>query len=1287
MDFYKIQTRFGKNKSLEVYANFIIGHSKDIMVREKNFYAVWDEESGMWSTDEYDIAKIVDRDIRKKVEELKESATNEGKIVGLYLSDYSSRSWREYKNYISQSPNNVHQLNTKIVFSNTEVKKNDYISRRLDYALEDGDITAYDKLMHTLYSDEERQKIEWAIGAIIAGDAKKIQKFIVLYGDAGAGKSTVLNIIQDLFRGYYCTFNAKELASTSNVFATDAFAKDPLVGIQHDGDLSKITDNSQLNSIISHEEIIINEKFKGRYSTRANCFLFMATNQPVKITDAKSGLIRRLIDVHPSGNKLPPEEYDECMNDIQYELGSIAKHCLNVYLSMGKTYYNSYKPLEMMYKTDPFFNFVENCYYIFKEQEGVSLKQAYSMYKDYCKEANADYILQMYKFREEFKNYFKEFYESYTDEEGNRLRSYFKGFKESKFKKVVEQEETKDISKKIVLKEQESKLDILCGDCLAQYATSRETPTYKWEKVQTILNDIDSRKLHYVKLPENHIVIDFDIKDEQGNKSLELNLAAASKWPETYTEVSKGGQGLHLHYIYTGDVSRLSNLYDDNIEIKTFKGGSAIRRKLSLCNDKDISVISSGLPLKKKESKMVNLNSIKNEKVLRSLIMKNLNREIHANTAPSIDFIFKLLEEAYESGIPYDVSDMRQAILVMATSSTNQAQHCLEQVSKMKFKSEEHDAIKTEDDGVIIFLDVEVFPNLFLINWKKAGPEHSMVRMINPSPSAVEDLLKYKIVGFNCRRYDNHMLHARIMGYSNYQLFKLSQRIVSLQKNGTNPYFGEAYEYSYADIYDISSKKQSLKKWEIELGITHKELKYKWDEPVPEDKWGEVAEYCDNDVYATEAVWNTDSFQQEFIAREILSSISGLSVNSTNRQHTTKIIFGDEKHPELNYVDLSEDFPGYEFVLGDDNKMHNMYRGTDVGFGGYVYAEPGMYKNVGLLDVESMHPSSIEAMKALGEYTKIFSELKQARIYIKHGQFEEAGKLFNGALKPYLKDESQAKALSGALKIVINSVYGYTCATFDNPFKDPRNVNNFIALRGALFMRMLQDEVKEMGYQVVHIKTDSIKIPNVDDKIIEYCKKRANDFGYKFELEAVYDKLCLVNDAVYIAKSNEEHEFKLSTGEKILTKWTATGKQFQIPYVFKTLFAKKEVKFSDLCETISVSEGSLYLDMNENLEPDEHNYIFVGRVGKFTPIKEGKGGGELFVERKDKMSYPSGCKGYRWLESYVVDTNKKYDDIDISYYETLANKAVAAISEFGSFEWFISDDISDWPFIDKREGE
>ena len=57
----------------------------------------------------------------------------------------------------------------------------------------------------------------------------------------------------------------------------------------------------------------------------------------------------------------------------------------------------------------------------------------------------------------------------------------------------------------------------------------------------------------YVKLPSNHIVIDFDLKDDNGEKSLERNLEEASKWPETYGELSKSENGIHLHYIYSGD--------------------------------------------------------------------------------------------------------------------------------------------------------------------------------------------------------------------------------------------------------------------------------------------------------------------------------------------------------------------------------------------------------------------------------------------------------------------------------------------------------------------------------------------------------------------------------------------------------------------------------------------------------------------------------------------------------------------------------------------------------------
>jgi phage/plasmid-associated DNA primase len=188
------------------------------------------------------------------------------------------------------------QLDEKLTFLNTEVKKEDYVSKRLPYELEEGDYSAWDKLVGRLYSPEEREKIEWAIGAVVSGDSKKIQKFCVFYGDPGTGKGTIIDIIQKLFPGYYTTFNARALGSSSNQFATEVFRSNPLVAIQHDGDLSRIEDNTQLNSIISHEEMVINEKGKSQYTSKMNCFLFMGTNRPVKITDAKSGIIRRLID-------------------------------------------------------------------------------------------------------------------------------------------------------------------------------------------------------------------------------------------------------------------------------------------------------------------------------------------------------------------------------------------------------------------------------------------------------------------------------------------------------------------------------------------------------------------------------------------------------------------------------------------------------------------------------------------------------------------------------------------------------------------------------------------------------------------------------------------------------------------------------------------------------------------------------------------------------------------------------------------------------------------------------
>ena len=376
----------------------------------------------------------------------------------------------------------------------------------------------------------------------------------------------------------------------------------------------------------------------------------------------------------------------------------------------------------------------------------------------------------------------------------------------------------------------------------------------------------------------------------------------ASKWPATYAELSKSGEGIHLHYIYAGDPSKLSRVYEDHIEVKVFSGNSSLRRKLTKCNNLPIATINTGLPLKG-DDKLINWDGVKNEKAIRTMIRRNLNKEYHAATKPSVDYIYKILEDAYASGLSYDVSDMKNAIIQFASGSTNQAEYCLKLVNKMKFKSEEASAPMDDPNADLVFYDVEVFPNLFLVNYKIAGEGKPVVRMINPKPQDIEALMKFRLVGFNCRRYDNHILYGRLLGYDNQRLFELSNDIINEKKGSRGALFSEAFNISYTDVYDFAAKKQSLKKWEIELGIHHQELGLPWDQPVPEDRWLEVAEYCDNDVIATEAVFN--HLKGDFTAREILADLAGMTVNDTTNSLTTRIIFGKEKHPKLVYTDLA----------------------------------------------------------------------------------------------------------------------------------------------------------------------------------------------------------------------------------------------------------------------------------------------------------------------------------------------------------------------------------------------
>ena len=1310
LDFLIIASKKNRYGEIEkIFPKFKVTKSKDLMIRGGDFYAVWNEETHLWSPDENDAIDIIDNEIEDFYLKNKDHCAPNVSVAYMWDSDSGSIDrWHKYCQ--KQMRDYYKNLDEKIIFNGGIPRKTDYASHILPYDICEGDISAYDELIGTLYSEEERRKFEWAIGSIIAGESKHIQKFIVFYGSAGTGKSTVMNLIGKLFEDYCCSFVSKDLASANASFALEPFSKNPLVAIEHDGDLSRIESNTRLNSLISHEAMTVNEKFKRQYTNRFNAFLFIGSNKPVKITDAKSGLIRRLIDVSPTGNKVPVRDYNRLVAAMDFELGAIAQHCLDIFLEDPGAYDN-YVSENMIGATNDFFNFVVDNYLIFSEQEEMSLTQAWKLYRVWAEDANVGYSMNKRVFKEELKNYYKEF----IDHTGGKWNVY-KGFDFSKFETgaQVKEDLTKeliDIPEWLQLKEQHSLLDDFLADSPAQLSTRNGTPARPWAEVTTTLKDIDTSKEHYTLCPEKLITIDFDKKNVSGEKDFMLNVEAASKWPKTYAELSKGGSGLHLEYLYSGDVKELAALFGDDVEIKTFPEGSraALRRRVSKCNDIPIATLSGGLPKKeRKPMKMVNVEQIKSVQGLRKLIQRNLNKEIHGNTTQSVSFIKKILDDAYNSDLVYDISDMRNNVLAFAAGSTHQADTCLKMVGQMKFKSAtDLDTViaKTDTESIVIF-DCEVFPNVLFVNWKIYGEGKKMVHMINPSPEEVAALFKMKLVGFNCRKYDNHILYARSLGWNNEPIYDLSQRIIKAGKGELGPFFGEAYDISYMDLYDIASKKQSLKKWEIEMGVTHMELGLPWDKPVPEELWQKVSDYCDNDVISTEALYNY--IPGDIIAREILAELAGGSVSNTNNSLSQRLIFGNDKNPQVqfNYRHLGEQpegpsftwkdvecyangelpykpegkvwFPGYCFVNGKST-----YRDVDgtldeagdekvVGEGGYVYAVPGFYGNIRTQDVASMHPSSIIAEELFGPYyTKRFKDLKQARVHLKHYEVDKLADLFDGKLMKFFEGltgdalKKRCKEVAAALKIVINSVYGLTSAKFKNAFRDERNIDNIVAKRGALFMIDLKNYVLSQGFKVAHIKTDSIKVPDITDEMIQKIRRFGECYGYTFETEADYEKLCLVNDAVYICKERVKDGYE----------WHATGKQFAVPYVFKKLFSKEEIQFEDLCETREVKNSAIYLDYNENLFEDQHDYRFVGRVGLFCPIKPGCGGAKMMRSANEiKYDAVNGTKGYRWLEAEVVKKADKVDDIDISYYEDQCDTAKETIQPYVDFDWFTSDE-------------
>lgn len=1243
MDFIRVAYKENQDGTREFYPSLQAIESQDLVIRGGQFAAIWNEDTNLYSRNQSHMPVIIDRAFERMVA----PTLRDGDVVKKVVN-FNNQLFNKVLSLIRSLGDMGPDLDQKIIFADQEPSKADAATFKMPYSLADAPTPAWDEICEVLYDPEERLKFEYAMGSILTGaSVNQVQKFYVFFGPPGKGKSTIMNVMEDVFVGHTATFSAAELGKSDSAFSLEPFMHNPLVAIDQDADLSRIDTNQNINKLTAHDRIQINVKGRNLFKIQPRSTLIAGTNDPVKIKDRRSGLFRRLVDIKPTGDTIEETRYNYLTEAVKYEVGAIAMKCIRVFDEHGVTYLSSYRSTEMMYRTNDIFNFVEDRRMILNK--GITLKQAFKLYSEWCEETETRNVHKQFQFRDLLMDYFKEFHPEIMID-GVRYRSYFDGLRElEKFswKGLVPKPGTDWLE----LDSDSSIFDELMADQPAQEASRSGTPKRAWSENTTTLKDLDTSKEHFVKIPERHIVVDFDLKNENGEKSLAKCLEEAAKWPATYAEVSRSGEGLHLHYDTDLDVTRLDPRHgeSDGIEIKTLLGNASLRRRLISCNGIPVAPLNSGLKLK--EEKVLKPKTMQTEKGLRELIGRALLKDIHPYTKSNMDFIKMVTDEAYNNGIVYDIHDMWDDIMGFAMASSNQKDICIEIALSLHLASEEGiEAAEDEGEKPIADFDIEVFPNLVVIGWMYDQDDAEVVKMINPTPDEVETLLQLRLIGYNNRGYDNHILWALTLGWPVEEIYALSRRIIA--EGDRRALFGAAYDLAYADLYDIIVEKHSVKWWQVKLGLPHMELDLPWDQPVPENRVMDVLEYLENDVRSQRAI--RKHRQADFNARLILAELSGLAVCNTNRQHTERLIFGKlgpNDTPDLIYTDLREQFPGYEFNQFAPGKEKSTYKGYKVSEGGWVKSKPGMYYNVGVLDVASMHPTSIVELNMFGKDTKNFEKLLRARLAIKKGAYDEAADLLGSQVEPYLGDQTQAKALSDALKIVINSVYGLTASTFPHKFRDDKNVDNIVAKRGALFMVDLVEFVESEGYEVVHVKTDSIKIPNITPEIIDKVRIFGEKYGYTFEYDPstdLYERFVLVNDAVYVALTDSG--------------WTATGAQFLHPVVFKTLFTHDDLEAKDFVEVKQVAKGYMYL-RTEDTAVD----TFIGRFGAFVPVL----GGRLLLRIDgDKESAVTGTKGHLWETEKIATENMM--DVDFTYFQNLIDAGRKTIEKFGDYAAFTS---------------
>lgn len=151
-------------------------------------------------------------------------------------------------------------------------------------------VGSWNELLGTLLSDEDRKKIEWSIGCVLAGGPAKILSVV---GEAGSGKSSILTLALRVFE------ECREEDSLK-------------VSILHEGLVEGFSDDS---------------------------FVFVSSLSPV--LPPYFDEINPILETQTTGQKLSLNKFYLLAGFIGSSLGSIALKCLKTYRELGPTHYDT----------------------------------------------------------------------------------------------------------------------------------------------------------------------------------------------------------------------------------------------------------------------------------------------------------------------------------------------------------------------------------------------------------------------------------------------------------------------------------------------------------------------------------------------------------------------------------------------------------------------------------------------------------------------------------------------------------------------------------------------------------------------------------------------------------------------------------------------------------------------------------------------------------------------------------------------------------------------------------